>query len=284
MSMFLPFHQVDVFAPGPLPGNPLAVVHDADALSDRQMQAFANWTNLSETTFLLAPTSGEADYRLRIFTPTRELPFAGHPTLGSAHAWLEAGGRPAHRETITQESASGLVALRRSADRISFAAPPLVRDEQADEKTLCSITELLGADASRIEAARWIDNGPGWVGIVFKSADDVLGLKPQMAEIAKSGFKIGVAGFFDHSGAPADLEVRAFGSGDGSSEDPVTGSLNAGFAQWLIRDGRAPRSYVARQGTVLGRGGMIHVEKKGEDVWIGGATRTIISGTMRPLA
>lgn len=281
--MSLPFHQIDVFAPGPLPGNPVAVVHDADGLTEDQMRSFAQWTNLSETTFLLNPTDPEADYRLRIFTPDRELPFAGHPTLGSAHAWLAAGGRPGDQRSIRQQSAAGLVTIRRSDDRLSFAAPPLVRDERVDQDTLEQITELLGARRSQVEAARWIDNGPGWIGVVLSSAQDVLGLRPSMSGISAAGLKIGVAGFFDEERAPAHLEVRAFVGGSPGREDPVTGSLNAGFAQWLIREGRAPRAYVARQGTVLGRGGFIHVEQHDDDVWIGGATRTVIEGTVTPL-
>ena len=276
------FRQVDVFAPGPQPGNPVAVVHDADRLTDQQMQTFAHWTNLSETTFLLRPTQPGADYRVRIFTPQRELPFAGHPTLGTAHAWLEAGGRPGSETELVQETAAGLLSVRRSDDALFFAAPPLVRDEPADEGTRSTVARLLDIDVARIEAMRWIDNGPGWVGVVLPSADDVLGLRPRMSEIGESQFKIGVVGFFDSPDSPADVEVRAFGAGDGSQEDPVTGSLNAGLAQWLIREGRAPATYVARQGTALGRRGMVRVEADHENVWVGGATRTIIRGSVDP--
>lgn len=281
--MSRPFRQVDVFAPGPQPGNPVAVVHDADGLTDHQMQTFAHWTNLSETTFLLGPTQPGADYRVRIFTPKRELPFAGHPTLGTAHAWLEAGGRPGAENGLVQETAAGLITVRRSDDALFFAAPPLLRDEPADESTRSTVAQLLDIDVARIEAMRWIDNGPGWVGVVLPSADDVLALRPRMGEIGENRLKIGVVGFFDSPDSPATVEVRAFGAGDGSQEDPVTGSLNAGLAQWMIREGRAPASYVARQGTALGRRGMVRVEADGENVWVGGATRTIIKGSVDPL-
>jgi PhzF family phenazine biosynthesis protein len=275
------FRQVDVFGSGPLTGNPVAVVHDADDLDDARMQLFAQWTNLSETTFLLRPTSDEADYRLRIFTPSRELPFAGHPTLGSAHAWLEAGGVP-RGDPLVQECGAGLVTIRRG-ERLAFEAPPLVRDGQVDDGDLHTIAEALGVSRTDIVDAKWVDNGPGWVGVLLDGAPDVLALAPDSTRFA--GLEIGVAGLW-RAGAPgnpgdADVEVRAFIPGDGIGEDPVTGSLNASLGQWLAGT-VLPEAYVAAQGTAIGRRGRVHVRREDVNgtaaVWVGGDTRTTLRG------
>ncbi len=264
------FRQVDVFSPEPLCGNPVAVVHDADDLDGAQMAAFARWTNLSETTFLLRPTRPDADYRLRIFTPGAELPFAGHPTLGSAHAWLEAGGVPAADGVVVQECGAGPVRLRRDA-RLAFAAPPLVRSGPVDEADLAAAAAALRIARDDVVEAAWIDNGPGWMGVLLRDADAVLALTPDFA--AFGGLEIGVAG----PGGVADVEVRAFCPQHGIDEDPVTGSLNAGLAQWLA--GRVlPASYVAAQGTVLQRSGRVHVTTGDGEVWIGGDTRSTVVG------
>jgi PhzF family phenazine biosynthesis protein len=268
-----PFRQVDVFSPTPLLGNPVAVVHDADDLGDDEMQSFAQWTNLSETTFLLRPTDQEADYRLRIFTPSRELPFAGHPTLGSAHAWLEAGGRPRSAD-IVQECEAGLVTIERG-ERLAFQAPPLRRDGPVDAGDLATITTALGISHNDVVDAKWVDNGPGWVGVLLNDARDVLALKPDNA--AFDGLEIGVVGPWTDGGSDADVEVRAFVPGDGIGEDPVTGSLNASLGQWLAGT-RLPASYVAAQGTAIGRRGRVHVRREGSTVWVGGDTRTTLRG------
>ncbi|GAA1150091.1 PhzF family phenazine biosynthesis protein [Nocardioides aquiterrae] len=273
------FSQVDVFSAEPLLGNPVAVVHDADGVSDEQMAAFARWTNLSETTFLLAPTDPAADYRLRIWTPGGELPFAGHPTLGSAHAWLEAGGAPA-AEDLVQECGAGLVRIRRAPgegqSRLSFAAPPLTRSGPVDEADVDAIAAALRVPRSELLDTAWIDNGPGWVGVLLRDAQAVLDLRPDWA--AFGDLEIGVVGPYP-AGGPADVEVRAFCPGHGITEDPVTGSLNAGLGQWLAGD-RLPASYVASQGTVLQRAGRVHVELVDGTIWVGGDTRTTISGTV----
>src|SRR3954454_14432755 len=236
------FSQVDVFSSEPLRGNPVAVVHGADGLTDEQMAAFARWTNLSETTFLLTPTDPAADYRLRIWTPGGELPFAGHPTLGSAHAWLEAGGVPA-RDDLVQECGAGLFRVRRG-EVLAFAAPPLVRTGPVDEADLDRVTTALRLQRGDLVDAEWIDNGPGWVGVLLRDADAVLALDPDLA--AFDDLKIGVVGRY--ADGPVAVEVRAFCPGYGMPEDPVTGSLNAGIAQWLA--GRTPpTSYRASQGT-----------------------------------
>jgi PhzF family phenazine biosynthesis protein len=266
------FSQVDVFSAEPLLGNPVAVVHDADSVSDEQMAAFARWTNLSETTFLLAPTTPGADYRLRIWTPGGELPFAGHPTLGSAHAWLEAGGVPASDDAVVQECGAGLVRVRRG-DTLAFAAPPLTRSGPVDEADLVRIAGVLGIDRSDIVDSAWIDNGPGWVGVLLGDAQAVLALEPDFGSFGD--LKIGVVG--PYSGGPVAVEVRAFCPGYGMPEDPVTGSLNAGIGQWLA-GGRLASSYVAGQGTALGRRGRVHVETEGDTVWVGGETATTIRG------
>ncbi|WP_395691266.1 PhzF family phenazine biosynthesis protein [Nocardioides sp.] len=276
------FSQVDVFSSEPLRGNPVAVVHDAAGVTDEQMAAFARWTNLSETTFLLPPTTPDADYRLRIWTPGGELPFAGHPTLGSAHAWLGAGGVPAAgaEDVVVQECGAGLVRLRRQDGRLSFLAPPLVRSGPVDDADLRAIARALGIDRADIVDSAWVDNGPGWVGVLLADADAVLALQPDWA--AFGGLDIGVVG--PHAaGGPADVEVRAFCPGLGITEDPVTGSLNAGLGQWLAGD-RLPSSYVAAQGTALQRSGRVHVSLVGPrgtgEVWVGGDTRTTVSGTV----
>jgi PhzF family phenazine biosynthesis protein len=264
------FRQVDVFGSSPLTGNPVAVVHDADDLDDARMQLFAQWTNLSETTFLLRPTSSEADYRLRIFTASRELPFAGHPTLGSAHAWLEAGGVP-RGEDVVQECAAGLITISRR-ERLEFQAPPLVKDGPVDEHDLISITDILGISRNDVVDSKWIDNGPGWVGVLLGDAHDVLGLEPDRGKL--DGWDIGVVGPWTDGGSDADVEVRAF---DSTTEDPVTGSLNASLGQWLAGT-VLPQQYVAAQGTAIGRAGRVHVRREGSTVWVGGDTRTTVRG------
>jgi PhzF family phenazine biosynthesis protein len=272
------FRQVDVFAPAALTGNPVAVVHDADPLSDEQMQSFARWTNLSETTFLLAPTEPGADYRLRIFTPGGELPFAGHPTLGSAHAWLERGGTPASAGRLVQQCGIGTVELRRDGDRLAFRAPEFLRSGPVDDATLVAVVATLGILPDQVVASQWIDNGPGWIGVVVGSAEEVLAVRPDFSAMGE--LKIGIIGA--HAGGdPADYEVRAFAPGLAVVEDPVTGSLNAGFAVWLTRAGMAPANYTVRQGTVLGRRGDVHITTdENGDLWVGGASTTLINGTL----
>ncbi|WP_221584880.1 PhzF family phenazine biosynthesis protein [Microbacterium sp. G2-8] len=269
------FRQVDVFSPDPLLGNPVAVVHDADDLADEQMAAFARWTNLSETTFLLAPTDPAADYRLRIFTPGGELPFAGHPTLGSAHAWLEAGGAP-QRDAIVQECGVGLVTLRRTGGLLAFAAPDLLRAGPVDEEVVAQIARALGVAREALVDAAWCDNGPGWIGVRVADADAVLAIEPDYAALPAD---VGVVGAYP-AGSDCAVEVRAFCRPDmGLGEDPVTGSLNAALAQWLIGSA-LPDSYVASQGTALQRRGRVHVQKKADGIWVGGATTTTIRGEL----
>jgi PhzF family phenazine biosynthesis protein len=267
------FSQVDVFSAEPLLGNPVAVVHEADDLTDEQMAAFARWTNLSETTYLLSPTQPGADYRLRIWTPGGELPFAGHPTLGSAHAWLEAGGVPHVADEIVQECGVGLVRVRRG-DRLAFAAPPLLRFEPVDDGELARIGQALRVGRDEIVDAAWVDNGAGWVAVVLADADAVLALRPDFG--AFGGLEIGVVGAYA-PGSECAVEVRAFAPDIGIPEDPVTGSLNAGLAQWLVGS-RLPAAYVAAQGSAIGRRGRVHVSAEGDVVWVGGDTLTTIAG------
>jgi PhzF family phenazine biosynthesis protein len=270
-----PFAQVDVFTTEPYRGNPVAVVLDGEGLSGEQMQRFANWTNLSETTFVLPPQDPAADYRVRIFTPVAELPFAGHPTLGTCHAWLEQrGGTPP--ETLTQECAAGLVAVRRTSDGLAFAAPPLVRSGPVEEQLVERIATALRIARADIVDAQWADNGPGWVAVLLESADAVLAVEPQFDDL-----DIGLAGLHP-PGAPEALEVRGFFPKDGTLvEDPVTGSLNASLAQWLLGTGRLTAPYVARQGTALGRHGRVHVTQDAEGgVWVGGGTVTCVTGAV----
>lgn len=275
------FTQVDVFGARPLTGNPLAVVHFAEDLTSAAMGAFANWTNLSETTFLLPPTLPEADYRVRIFTPTAELPFAGHPTLGSAHAWLEAGGVPSRDGLVVQECGAGLVPVRIDGARPAFAAPPLVRSGPLDASTMEQVLAALRVSAAQVLDAEWVDNGAGFLGVHLVDAETVLALKPDFHAFGE--LEIGVIGAYDAEARDrvgADAEVRAFVPSFNIPEDPCTGSLNAGLAQWLIGSGAMPSSYVVSQGTLMGRSGRIHISSDDGDIWVGGATATIISGTV----
>ncbi len=268
------FRQVDVFTTTRYLGNPVAVVLDAIGRSDEAMQRFAHWTNLSETTFVLPPASPTADYRVRIFTPTEELPFAGHPTLGTCHAWLECGGRPARDDAIVQECGAGLVSIRRGPDGLAFAAPPLVRSGPVEASLVARIAGLLGVERGAIVDAAWVDNGPGWVAVMLRSAEDVLALRPGFVDL-----DLGVVGPYPQ-GSPWAFEVRAFFPKEGSTvEDPVTGSLNASLAEWLIGTGRASPPYVVSQGTVLGRRGRVAVARDPDGaIWIGGGTVTCVSG------
>lgn len=274
--MLRPFRQVDVFTSTPFGGNPLAVVLDAGGLTTAQMQRFAAWTNLSETTFVLPPTEPTADYRVRIFTATQELPFAGHPTLGTCHSWLQAGGMPAHAEVIVQECGAGLIHLRWTDDGLAFAAPPLVRGGPVDRPLSERIASALGVKMSDVVDVVWADNGPGWVAVLLPSVEAVLGLRP-----APIDQEIGVVGLYA-PGGPAAIEVRAFfPSGGAMVEDPVTGSFNAAVAQWLLDSARLAAPYVASQGTALGRAGRVHVTRDADGtIWVGGYTTTRVKGTV----
>ena len=269
----LPFQQVDVFAGRTLGGNPVAVVLDAEGVDEAAMHAFAHWTNLSETTFVLPPTDPAADYRLRIFTPADELPFAGHPTLGSAHAWARHTGSAADR--LVQQCTVGLVALRRTADGWGFAAPPLTRSGAATTDERATAATALRLDAPTLLEAEWVDNGPGWLAVILLDADAVLALRPDFTAMP---FPIGVIGPHPQGG-PADYEVRAFVPGLGVPEDPVTGSLNAGIGTWFFASGRERHGYTVRQGTAIGAAGLVHVSKKPDGVWVAGATTTVLEGT-----
>ena len=268
------FRQVNVFTATPFGGNPVAVVLDCDVLSTSDMQRFANWTNLSETTFVLPPSSEQADYQVRIFTPTRELPFAGHPTLGTCHAWLEAGGKPALPEVFVQECGAGLIEIRQVPAGLAFAAPPLIRSGPVEEPLAEHIAGLLGVSRAGITDLTWADNGPGWVAVLLPSAEAVLALRPGTVDM-----DIGVAGRYP-AGSPEAIEVRAFTpAGNATVEDPVTGSLNASLAQWLLDTGEVSAPYVASQGTVLGRSGRVHIFRGSDgQIWVGGGTLTCVSG------
>ncbi len=272
-----PFQQVDVFSTHPLRGNPVAVVHEAEGLTTEQMERFTRWTNLSEATFLLPPADPAADYAVRIFTQVGELPFAGHPTLGTCHAWLAAGGQPREREHIVQECPAGLVPIRHIDDVLAFAAPPTLRGGPVDTADLARISRVLGIGPEEIVDSQWVDNGPGWVAVMLASADAVLALRP-------SGdgehIDLGVVGPYPAGGTCA-YEVRAFFTNQRREimEDPVTGSLNASLAQWLVRTGRVEPPYVASQGTAMGRVGRARISQDaGGAIWVGGATRTIVRG------
>ena len=268
------FHQVDVFTTDPYRGNPVAVVLDGTGLSTEDMQRFAHWMNLSETTFVLPPADAGADYRVRIFTPVAELPFAGHPTLGTCHAWLTTGGTPRQAGTIVQECGAGLVTLRETGNGLAFAAPPLLKDGPVDEELLGQIASILGIGRAGIVDASWADNGPGWVAVLLASAEEVLAVQPGATDL-----DLGLVGPYP-PGSPQAFEVRAFFPKDGAvTEDPVTGSLNAALAPWLLRTGRATAPYVVSQGTALGRAGRVHVSRDADGaIWVAGGTVTCIRG------
>lgn len=272
--MIRQFRQVDVFTTMPYRGNPVAVVLGGDGVSTQDMQRFANWTNLSETTFVLEPTVAGADYQVRIFTPSRELSFAGHPTLGSCHAWLAAGGSPRQPGLVVQQCGVGLVQVRRLAAGLAFAAPPLLRADPVDEDLAVRLAAMLGIARRDIVQARWADNGPGWIGVMLESAEAVLALRPQAIEV-----DVGVFGPYP-PGSPETFEVRAFFRSNGAMvEDPVCGSFNASLARWLLTAGLVSAPYVVSQGTVLGRGGRVHVcQDEDGEIWIGGGTVTCVTG------
>jgi PhzF family phenazine biosynthesis protein len=273
--MPLPFAQVDVFGAEHCSGNPVAVVLDAEGMSEGEMQRFARWTNLAETTFVLPPTRPDVDYRVRIFTPVLELPFAGHPTLGTCHAWLESGGQPRDEAEIVQECDAGPIRIRRDEDRFAFEAPPLVRSGPASEEETAKVAAALGVDPAEMLAVEWVDNGPGWITALFESAERVLELRPGALD-----FDLGAVGFHP-PGSPAAIEVRAWAPVNGlATEDPVTGSLNASVAQWLLGGNRLEAPYLAYQGTAIDRAGRIHVSVNDGAIWIGGRTETVIVGQL----
>jgi len=277
--MTKPFQIVDVFGRAPFSGNPLAVITSTGEPDIEAMQRIARWLNLSETTFLLPPTDPEADYRVRIFTLERELPFAGHPTLGTCHAWLAAGGTPRSDDVVVQQCGAGLVQIRRDGDLLAFAAPPVIRSGTVEPDLLDEIAGVLRIGRDEIVDAQWVDNGPGWVAVMLASADAVLAVEPARAHHRR--IDIGVVGFYP-AGSQCAYEVRALFSDPygGLVEDPVTGSLNASVAQWLIESGRVTAPYLARQGTRLGRDGLVRVASDvSGQLWIGGRTVSLFSGT-----
>ncbi|AJZ84650.1 PhzF family phenazine biosynthesis protein [Streptomyces antimycoticus] len=272
------FMQVDVFSTTPCLGNPVAVVLDGADIADEEMQRLARWTNLSETTFVLPPTTPEADYRLRILTPGGELPFAGHPTLGSARAWLDNGGAPRHADRVVQECGAGLVTVRRGEGILSFAAPPLVRDGGLDDAYLNRIVAAFGIKRDRVIGHQWVDNGPGWAVVRLATAEEVLALEPDLSLIPDA--MIGAIGAHPE-GSEHDFEMRTFAPGVGVAEDPVCGSMNASVGQWLTATGAVPSAYRVSQGARLGRAGTIEVivDEDGT-VWVGGAATSYIRGTI----
>ncbi|MBG0741446.1 PhzF family phenazine biosynthesis protein [Paeniglutamicibacter antarcticus] len=272
------YSEVDVFSRQPYRGNALAVVHDGDGLSTAEMQRFANWTNLSETTFLLAPSSPRADYRVRIFSAKEELPFAGHPTLGSARAWLDAGGSAGPDGMVIQECAAGLIRVRAAEGELAFQAPPLTRYGPVEEPLVRRIASILGISRDRIIDASWLINGPRWIGVRLSSALEVLELRPNPGKAGD--LEIGVVGPYE-SNEETLFEVRAFVGGDPVWEDAVTGSLDAGLARWLIDSAVAVPPYTASQGTILGRQGRVQISLDNGTIWVGGHVTSCIAGTVR---
>jgi PhzF family phenazine biosynthesis protein len=272
------FRQVDVFGVDSYDGNPVAVILDSDGLTDDDMRAISAWTNLSECTFLLPPTDPSADYRVRIFSLNTELPFAGHPTLGTARAWLDAGGVPSQPGVIIQECLAGLVPIRIEDDLLAFSAPPRIRSGPVEAPILDSVIEILGIERDQVVDSEWLDNGPGWVGVLLDSAESVLKIRPN-ASAHPGRWDIGVIGAHPE-GSESAFELRAFFT-EGSEplrEDPITGSLNASAAEWLLSKNRATAPYIATQGSAIGRNGRIHITKAEGKIWVGGKTKVLISG------
>lgn len=281
MTDVLPFRQVDVFGDGAFTGNPVAVVLDADDLSTEQMQRISVWTNLSECTFVTKPTEPGADYAVRIFSLSLELPFAGHPTLGTARAWLSAGGTPRDDGLVIQQCRAGLIPVRVDDAILAFAAPPRIRSGAVDPHLVEDVIAILGVDRARVVATEWLDNGPGWIGVLRDSAERVLDLVPD-ASRHPGVWDIGVVGPAP-DGTDHDFELRAFFT-DGAGplrEDPVTGSLNAAAAQWLLDTGRVEAPYRAHQGTALGRRGRISIAQDDDGIWVGGRAEVVVDGTIR---
>lgn len=276
MSAVFPFSQVDVFSERASFGNPLAVVADAERLDHTQMAQFAHWTNLSETCFLLHPTDDGADYRVRIFTPLQELPFAGHPTLGACHVWLAQGGQP-KGDDVVQQCGAGLIHIRRDNGRLFFCAPPLRHSGPLEQDLSSRVAAALELSPSDVKAAAWVDNGPGWAALLLKDRQTLLEAKPDYP--ALKGMRIGLVAPVGETGHGFDFEVRAFSAG--GFEDPVTGSLNAGIAQWLLAEGIATGDYIAAQGTLLGRKGRVHILQDGGEIWVGGAVQDGITGSLK---
>lgn len=270
------FAQVDVFSSRPLLGNPVAVVLDDSGVTTEQMQSFTHWTNLSEATFVGAPRSPEADYSVRIFCPGRELPFAGHPTLGTCHAWLEAGGEP-RGDVVVQECGAGLIRIRRGPGyRLSFAAPPRLRSGPLDGSDVDLLVRGLGIQAANVVGHQWCDNGPGWMVLLLDSSSTLRNVRPDPSSIGHLDI-----GLVAPSDGAEDFEVRAFFPGNsGMTEDPVTGSLNAAIGQWFRESGVVASSYSALQGTALGRHGVVHVDFDDDDVWVGGECVTVVHGSV----
>lgn len=272
------FRQVDVFGDTPGTGNPVAVVLDAEGVSDDELRRFSVWTNLSECTFVLPPTDPAADYRVRIFSLSTELPFAGHPTLGTARAWLDAGGVSADPDTVIQQCAAGLIPVRVEGERLAFASPPRTRSGAVDPELVAELVEILGIDHGQVVDAEWLDNGPGWVGLILDSAETVLGIRPDVSG-HPGRWDIGVIGAHG-DGSETAFELRAFFT-DGDAplrEDPVTGSLNAAAAEWLLASGRTSSPYIAAQGTAIGRRGRVRINQDAGQVWVGGRADVIVSG------
>lgn len=272
------FHLIDVFAEEPFSGNPLPVVHDADDLSTEQMQLVTRWMNHSESAFLVSPRDASADYAVRIFTLEREMPFAGHPTLGSCHAWLAAGGERKNEKTVIQECGAGLVPIQVLDGRFAFAAPPLIRSGEIDASKLDEIVRVLRIEPDNVIDSAWADNGPGWAVLLMDSAQAVLDIEPVRHH--NSRLDIGVVGPYPEDSDVA-FELRALFTDDYGNvrEDPVTGSLNASTAQWLFKTGRATTDYIASQGGRIGRAGRIEIRRDADNqIWVGGHSTTIAAG------
>ena len=319
-----PFKQVDVFTAQAYLGNPLAVVLDGLGLSTDDMQKFARWTNLSETTFLLPPTpegaAQGADYQVRIFTPGYEMPFAGHPTLGSCHAWLEHGGVPQKPGLVVQQCTVGLIHINQAGGRPAFAAPPLRRSD-ASPALVAALADALGLPLTHIVASQHLNNGPTHFGLLVDDLTVLLGLSPDavllntvLSAAGISGVGVATVQSNEQAGAPAtgligrsNREARAFvgggnttssatadtadqptvevrfffDHGKGVGEDPVTGSFNASLAQWLIAAGHAPTQYTVAQGTCLGVQGRVHIRQDASgQVWVGGDAVTCVNGSV----
>lgn len=273
------FIQCDVFSPVPTQGNALAVVVEAEGLSDAVFKRFAAWTNLAETTFLLPPADPAADYKVRIFTPSREMPFAGHPTLGSCAAWLHSGGVPKEDGVVRQECGVGIVDIDISGEQFAFAAPPTT-SASLPEAQRGAILEALDIAADDVLHAATLDNGPVWQVLHLKSAERVLAV--DASRVKWPAFDaIGLIGAHP-AGAECEYEVRMLAPSSGMSEDPITGSLNAAIACWMQAEDRLPQPVTVAQGTKIDRHGRVAIRPQGDGgrILIGGDTHVVVDGTV----
>ncbi len=274
------FYQVDVFSSTPYKGNPLGVVLDGQGLETEAMQDYSLWSNLSEVTYVLPASDEQADFQFRIFARQHEYRFAGHPALGTARAWLDAGGVPHNPRQLILECGAGLVPINIDGDVLSFASPATIRSGDLEADELKELVTILDIDPATVKDSQWVDNGPGWAAVLLENSEQVLDIVPKIPQ-GPGRWKIGVIGALPQDRWPEKFEFRALTIEDGAlREDPVTGSLNGAATDWLSHAGYTTVPLINRQGTKVGRQGRVHMDRQDSQLWVGGATTILISGTI----